>query len=247
MKWIRALAPAAFVLACATVSAIPPTPELQSARTAYQSAAANAAVREKAAPQLAEAERVLQRAEAALGSGADAREIALLSHLAERRVLRARSVAGADPADAISSRAATAPQGPEREKELTELRAKALDVEAGARGTVVTLSRSLFDGSEPKPLAQLMLDRVAEFLASHPGRRVSVEGYTDNMGGAGYNERVSTERAQAVARYLQGRGVAPGRLSASGFGDRQPLASNSSPAGRRLNRRVEIVIENPAP
>jgi len=67
-----------------------------------------------------------------------------------------------------------------------------------------------------------------------------VAGYTDNIGGAGYNRGLSKERAQQVVDYLINRGVPRNRLRAVGHGPASPVADNSTEEGRALNRRVEL-------
>lgn len=86
------------------------------------------------------------------------------------------------------------------------------------------------------------LDNVADVLNRYPNSTVTINGYTDNVGNPGYNQRLSQERAQAVMSYLASRGVASNRMVAQGYGESNPIASNSTASGRQLNRRVEILI-----
>lgn len=86
------------------------------------------------------------------------------------------------------------------------------------------------------------LGRVANSLRNYPDTTVQVVGHTDNTGAAGYNQGLSERRANAVGDVLIGNGVSPDRLRTFGRGEDQPVASNLSPEGRALNRRVEIVI-----
>jgi outer membrane protein OmpA-like peptidoglycan-associated protein len=113
---------------------------------------------------------------------------------------------------------------------------------------VITLDDVLFafDRADLQPGAQRMLDRVAELLKQHPDRDVSIEGHTDSVGSANYNQQLSEARAAAVREYLLRRGVAAERLSAVGYGKTRPIVPNDSPSARQQNRRVEIVIERPA-
>ena len=84
------------------------------------------------------------------------------------------------------------------------------------------------------------LDQVAAVLRAHAELRVDVAGYTDDQGGLDANLRLSQDRAAAVRAYLIRRGVPAGQLTAHGFGSANPLDSNSTPAGRARNRRVEL-------
>jgi outer membrane protein OmpA-like peptidoglycan-associated protein len=88
-----------------------------------------------------------------------------------------------------------------------------------------------------------LLDQIGQALNANPDvGHVLVEGHTDNVGDARFNQRLSEERAQAVREALIRRGVDGDRLAARGFGETRPLAPNKSPAGRAKNRRVEFII-----
>ena len=85
-----------------------------------------------------------------------------------------------------------------------------------------------------------ILDVVASSLLAHPEVRVEIAGHTDITGSHSYNMRLSQQRAQAVKAYLARRGVEPSRMVAVGYGPDQPIADNSTDAGRSQNRRVEL-------
>ncbi|HTP52655.1 MAG TPA: OmpA family protein [Anaeromyxobacteraceae bacterium] len=94
-----------------------------------------------------------------------------------------------------------------------------------------------------KPESDHILDDIAAILKNHPEiTRVRVEGHTDIVGTAAYNQSLSERRAAAVVRALVARGVAPARLLAAGFGFTRPIATNDTALGRAKNRRVEFVI-----
>ena len=86
------------------------------------------------------------------------------------------------------------------------------------------------------------LDRAAAALAARPGMAVLIVGHSDNVGALEDNIALSRRRAEAVRAALVARGVAQGRLEARGVGFLAPIASNASPEGRALNRRVELVL-----
>ncbi|HFQ89547.1 MAG TPA: OmpA family protein [Desulfobulbus sp.] len=86
------------------------------------------------------------------------------------------------------------------------------------------------------------LDKVVLLLRKHPEVRMEVAGYTDNIGDAARNLKVSEARARRVLNYLVSKGIAPDRLVARGYGEADPVADNSTPAGRARNRRVELHI-----
>ena len=84
--------------------------------------------------------------------------------------------------------------------------------------------------------------KLAGILLLIPDKGALIEGHTDSTGSADYNLDLSQRRANAVRRFLQLEGIAETRMDATGFGMEQPVADNTSPAGRKKNRRVEIVI-----
>ncbi len=86
------------------------------------------------------------------------------------------------------------------------------------------------------------LNEVAASLLAHPEVRVEISGHTDATGSAAINTRLSRERAMAVKAYLARQGVAPERMEAVGYGPDRPIAPNGTPAGRALNRRVELSV-----
>ncbi len=128
-------------------------------------------------------------------------------------------------------------------QELMDLQAKQTD-----RGLVMTLSDVLFDTGKAtlKPGATRDLDRLAQALKDNVNTRVKIEGYTDSVGSAAYNQALSERRAAAVADALQMRGVPASRYQVEGLGKEFPVASNNTPEGRQQNRRVEIVFSDDA-
>ncbi len=87
-----------------------------------------------------------------------------------------------------------------------------------------------------------LLNEVADAIRSSPKLRVRVEGHTDNVGGASFNEKLSQHRAESVVEYLIERGIDADRLIARGYGFSRPIASNATRIGRAKNRRVEFHI-----
>jgi outer membrane protein OmpA-like peptidoglycan-associated protein len=91
-----------------------------------------------------------------------------------------------------------------------------------------------------KPDSYTILDIVAASLVANPDIKIEIAGHSDNTGSAATNTRLSQARAIAVRAYLSGKGVAPERMTAKGYGPLQPVAPNTSAAGRAQNRRVEL-------
>lgn len=85
------------------------------------------------------------------------------------------------------------------------------------------------------------LKMVLGLLQSDQSLKFSIEGHTDNQGGKGINQPLSEQRAEAVKRWLEGKGVDSVRLKSAGLGDARPIDTNQSPEGRANNRRVEFV------
>lgn len=92
------------------------------------------------------------------------------------------------------------------------------------------------------PGAYDRLRSLATTLNNYPRSQVIVKGHTDSMGEEGYNQRLSEERADRVRNFLISEGLAPARITAIGFGETMPVATNSSDSGRSQNRRVEVEI-----
>ena len=135
-------------------------------------------------------------------------------------------------------------------------------MEQATRGTNVEVSRTAdnqlklnipndisFDtGSAAiKPQLRSVLDPFANSLRDDPSARVAIIGHTDNTGSDAINNPLSVDRARSVRDYLTTRGISGARVETAGRGEREPVADNSSEAGRAKNRRVEIYLREPAP
>jgi outer membrane protein OmpA-like peptidoglycan-associated protein len=99
-----------------------------------------------------------------------------------------------------------------------------------------------FNSAALRPESQQTLRDLATNFLRYPDETVSVEGHTDNIGSPEYNQGLSERRAYSVRDYLVNQGIPPTRISALGYGETSPKASNDTPEGRQLNRRVEIHI-----
>jgi OOP family OmpA-OmpF porin len=97
-----------------------------------------------------------------------------------------------------------------------------------------------FDKSVVKPGAFDYLNEVADVLKTYPQITLKVQGHTDSIGTKEYNDALSIRRAQAVKTYLMSRGISGDRMTLEGFNFSKPVAPNSTPEGRALNRRVEL-------
>jgi outer membrane protein OmpA-like peptidoglycan-associated protein len=86
------------------------------------------------------------------------------------------------------------------------------------------------------------LDRLATIAALSPDYEIVIRGYTDNVGSTKYNKSLSKTRTQIVRNYLVGKGIDPEKIKTIGMGEKNPLLPNTTPAGRAVNRRVEIEL-----
>ncbi len=101
-------------------------------------------------------------------------------------------------------------------------------------------AQTLFAFDSTTVVTNQSLDLLVEQLTSYPEDKVQILGYTDNSGSEAYNQRLSEQRAKAVAAYLTEKGIDASRLTVVGKGEANPVASNDTQQGRVQNRRVEV-------
>lgn len=113
-----------------------------------------------------------------------------------------------------------------------------------ADGQVIVLNNVFFDTDKYnlKEESRAELNKLANFMEANPKIRIEIGGHTDNQGNAAHNQALSENRAKSVRDYLVKHGVDPQRLSAKGYGQESPVASNDSAEGRAKNRRTEIKV-----
>jgi outer membrane protein OmpA-like peptidoglycan-associated protein/tetratricopeptide (TPR) repeat protein len=99
-----------------------------------------------------------------------------------------------------------------------------------------------FDRADIKPESEVELLEVVRLLQAHPKWKVEVQGHTDSVGTAMYNQQLSHRRAEAVRQFLLQRGIKAERIQARGYGSSRPIAPNTTEEGRALNRRTEILF-----
>jgi outer membrane protein OmpA-like peptidoglycan-associated protein len=112
-------------------------------------------------------------------------------------------------------------------------------------GTIGILKNIFFDTNKASIRKESLveLNQIYNLLKAQPNISIRINGHTDNVGEAAYNQQLSERRARAVADYLLNYGLAPDRITAKGFGESKPIASNEfEEGGRALNRRTEIEI-----
>jgi outer membrane protein OmpA-like peptidoglycan-associated protein len=204
-------------------------------RQAELTEAKEAQMRAEAAAKEAQmkADAATQSAEAKAAADAAAAKAA-----AEQAALQAKEQAARD--EAARARAATEAL---RAQLLAQLNA-VLQTTDTPRGLVVNMADVLFELGKYalSPDAKLKLAKLSGIIQAHPGLNLAIEGYTDISGTAEFNMKLSQQRADTVRQFLIAQGLSPDGITAEGFGQADPIADNSTPAGRKLNRRVEIIV-----
>lgn len=240
---------------------------LEEARAQAEAAKAEAErVKLEAERMRAEAELSRARAEAAKADAEKAERAAAeervrreeASRQAEAAQLAAKASAEAarletERARAETERARQATEAAKRERDAALQKlyvslSEILDTKRETRGFIVNLGDVLFDTGRAtlKPAAREKLSKLTGILLAYPGQlTLEIEGHTDSVGSDELNNKLSQNRAQSVGDYLSTAGVKPERIKAvSGFGKTKPVASNNTAAGRQMNRRVEVVIDD---
>jgi outer membrane protein OmpA-like peptidoglycan-associated protein len=167
----------------------------------------------------------------------------------EADAARAQAAAEANRANQAAAEAGRLRQQAENEKnqlreQLLRQFNAVLPTRETPRGLVVDIQDVLFDTGKYtlKEAAREALAKISGIVISHPGLDLQVEGYTDNTGSERFNQKLSEERANTVRDYLASQGLSPQSMTAVGYGENYPVASNDTAAGRRMNRRVQLVL-----
>jgi outer membrane protein OmpA-like peptidoglycan-associated protein len=157
---------------------------------------------------------------------------------ADQAALQAKEQAAKD--EAARAQAQTAALRAQLLKQLNEV----LQTTDTPRGLVVNMADVLFETNKYalSQDAQLKLAKLSGIIQAHPGLNLAIEGYTDTTGTPDYNLKLSQQRADAVREFLVSQGLSADTTTAKGLGQADPVADNSTAAGRKLNRRVEIIV-----
>ncbi len=166
---------------------------------------------------------------------------------------RARAEAAAANANAAAANAQA--QADAANQSVVALREKlraqlnsVLATQETARGLVVTLGDVLFDTGRYtlKQNAQISLAKVSAILQQYPDLKLQIEGYTDSVGSDELNQKLSDNRARSTQDFLVKNGVTAANITAVGYGKTNPVADNSTAAGKAQNRRVEMIVSGPS-
>ncbi|RRA48787.1 OmpA family protein [Acidipila sp. EB88] len=228
--------------------------EITYARAAVQSAEDSRviAIRKHQAMDAAAQQRASEQAQQqAQQSALDAQQAKLQAEQASAERAKAElqaAQAQAQAAQAQQAQQQAAQQTQQIRQRLRDQLNSVLNTQESARGLIVNMSDVLFDTGKYtlKSDAQVKLAKVSGILQAYPSLKVQVEGYTDNVGGEQYNQKLSENRAQAVGDFLVAQGVPLANVTATGFGLTNPVADNGSAEGRAQNRRVELVVSGDA-
>jgi outer membrane protein OmpA-like peptidoglycan-associated protein len=211
------------------------------ARAAAERAAQAKAQAEEDARRRAEAEADRLRAEKAK---ADAER-----EQAQAEAARAAALAEQQRAQAEAEKSRLAAEEAIRQKEEMRQRLlrqlnQVLETRDTERGLIVNMPDVLFDIGkyDLKPAARERLARISGILLAYPELKVEIEGHTDNIGSDEFNQALSEKRAGTVRDYLVDAGVSINSVFARGFGKTRPIADNDTAVGRKLNRRVEMIV-----
>jgi outer membrane protein OmpA-like peptidoglycan-associated protein len=234
----------------------------QQAEDARSIAVKQAAEEKIAAEKRAQAEQIAQeqqqaaQREAALKAQQKAAaERAAQSAAQAAQEAQARAQAEAAQKKAQDEAAKSAAAAAQAEQEQQQLRAQllaqlnaVLQTVDTPRGLMVTMADVLFASGKYQlsQEASLKLARLSGVIAAHPGLKLRIEGYTDSTGGEAFNLTLSGQRADAVRAFLVEQGLKPEDVTSAGMGPENPVADNSTAAGRQQNRRVEIIVSGEA-
>lgn len=218
------------------------------ARMAQQRAAEAQARSDEDARRRAEAERAQAEAqaqqEASLAAQQEAQARAEAARQAAEEADRQKEEAQREREEAERERAQAVQQKEEMRARLLAQLNQVLQTRDTVRGLVVNMPDVLFDFNKYtlKPAARERLARVSGIVLAYPDLKLEIEGHTDSIGSEEYNQTLSEKRAATVRDYLVSSGVSIDNVVARGLGKSDPVADNSSAAGRKLNRRVEMIV-----
>jgi outer membrane protein OmpA-like peptidoglycan-associated protein len=165
--------------------------------------------------------------------------------LAQQQAAQAQTaLAQAQAAEADRQRQEAIRQKEEMRARLLAQLNQVLQTRDTARGLIVSMPDVLFDFNKYtlKPEARERLARISGIVLAYPDLKLQIEGYTDSIGTDEYNLELSQKRADGVRAYLISSSVPPDHVNAQGFGKADPVANNSTAAGRKLNRRVDMIV-----
>ncbi len=212
---------------------------------AQAAAEANAAAAEQQAAQAqAQADEDARRRAEAEQAQAAAQQQQAAAQAAEQQAQAAAAAAQQAASQAEQQRQEAVQQKEAMRARLLAQLNQVLQTRDTARGLIVSMPDVLFDFNKYtlKPEARERLAKISGIVLAYPDLKLEIEGYTDAIGSDEYNQTLSDKRAEAVRDFLVSNGVSMNNVAARGMGKADPVADNSTAAGRQLNRRVEMIV-----
>ena len=218
------------------------------ARRRAEAEAAQAESQSRQAAALAAQQQAQAEADAALAAQQQAQAQAEAARQTAEDAQRQKEQAERQTADAERARQEAIQQKEELRNRLLAQLNQVLQTKDSARGLIVSMPDVLFDFNKYtlKPEARERLARISGIVLAYPDLHLQVEGHTDSIGSDEYNQELSEKRAATVRDYLVSSGVSINNVVAEGFGKSEPVADNSTAVGRKLNRRVDLVVSGEA-
>jgi outer membrane protein OmpA-like peptidoglycan-associated protein len=230
--------------------------KIEADRRAHEQAQAQAeadaaAAQQQAAQAQAQAEQDARRRAEAERAEAEARRQQAEAQAQQQQALAQQAQSQAAAAAALQTANQAEQQREEAIRQKEEMRARllaqlnqVLQTRDTARGLIVSMPDVLFDFNQYtlKAEARERLAKISGIVLAYPDLKFEIDGFTDSIGGDEYNQTLSEKRAEAVRDYLVSSGVSMNSVVARGMGKADPVADNSTAAGRQLNRRVELIV-----
>ena len=216
---------------------------LLDAQQAYKAAASNPAIQRYAADELTKANKTLLNAVAA----ESIEDMTSLAYIANAQVDTAVSIAAAGQSsqnsiDIMSQKEQLISDKLNLKKDTAQKQLLEMQLTEAEREILLAFGKIEFvtGTADLVPGASSGIDLLATYMGKYPDKKVTLEGHTDSTGSAELNKNLSQQRADYIRKVLISKGVAADRITAIGYGQSQPVASNSSQSGRQKNRRIDI-------
>ncbi len=216
---------------------------LLDAEQAYKVAASDSSVQKYAAAELNKANKTLKSAAVA----ETAEDMASLAYIGNAEVGTAVNTAAAEISrqnsiDLLAKKEQLISDSLNLKKDATQSKLLQMQLTEAEREILLAFGDIEFvtGTADLVPGASVGIDLLAAYMQKYPSKKVTLEGHTDNTGSTKLNNELSQKRADFIRSVLMTKGVAANRITAIGYGQSQPVASNSSSAGRQKNRRIDI-------
>lgn len=216
---------------------------LLDAQQAYKVAASNPAIQKYAADELTKANKTLTNALAA----ESVEDMASLAYIGNAEVETAASIAAAEQSrqnsiDLMAQKEQLISDSIALKKDKAQKELLAMKLNEAEREIILAFGKIEFvtGTADLVPGASFGIDLLATYMKQNPGKNVTLAGHTDNTGSAKLNKELSQKRADFIRDVLISKGVSADRITAIGYGQSQPIASNATASGRQQNRRIDI-------